>query len=106
MNKDHLLDDEDNSWNEELSHSEGSLDEEYYGEEEEYGDESFTKVKSKGKKGKKEQPVVISQKKANKRIIINVFCTEYEVVRKVAKKVNNFKLIELDEDNEGAIVKG
>ena len=106
MNQVHLLDDEDNSWNEELSNSEGSLDEEYYGEEEEYGDESFTKAKTKGKKGKVKLPVVTIPKKSNKRISINVFCTEYEVVKKVAKKGNNFKLIELDEDNEGAIIKG
>lgn len=41
-----------------------------------------------------------------KKIIINVYCTEYDVVRKVAKKVNDFKLVEIDEDHEGGIIKG
>ena len=42
----------------------------------------------------------------NKKPIINVFSTEYDVVKKVAKKVNNFKLVEMEEDHEGGIHKG
>lgn len=38
--------------------------------------------------------------------MINLFCTEYDVVKKVARKVNNFKLVEIDEDHEGGIHKG
>jgi hypothetical protein len=35
---------------------------------------------------------------------MNVACTEYDVVRRVAKKNLNFRLKEFDEDHEGAIV--
>jgi hypothetical protein len=35
-----------------------------------------------------------------------VFSTEYDVVKKVAKKVNNFKLVEIEEDHEGGVHKG
>jgi len=44
--------------------------------------------------------------KSNKRSIINVYSTEYDVVRKVAKKVNDFKLVEIEEDHEGGVHKG
>lgn len=37
---------------------------------------------------------------------MNVYCTDYDVIKKVARKVNNFKLKELEEDHEGAVVKG
>ena len=37
---------------------------------------------------------------------MNVFCTEYEVVKKVAKKVCNFRLKEIEEDHEGGVIKG
>jgi hypothetical protein len=35
---------------------------------------------------------------------MNVACTEYDVVKRVAKKNLNFRLKEFDEDHEGAIV--
>ena len=37
---------------------------------------------------------------------MNVYCTEYDVVKKVAKRVLEFKLKELAEDHEGSIIKG
>ena len=37
---------------------------------------------------------------------MNVFSTEYDVVKKVAKKVNEFKLVEIEEDHEGGVFKG
>ena len=37
---------------------------------------------------------------------MNVCCTEYEVVKKVAKKVLNFKLKEIEEDHDGGVHKG
>ncbi len=49
---------------------------------------------------------MVTKKKANKRTCINVYCTEYDVVKKVAKKVSNFRLVEIDEDHEGGIHKG
>lgn len=57
---DKLSDDEDNSWNEEVSISDGfdsqdadDYKDEYYGEEEEYGDESPVKVTKKPELGSK-----------------------------------------------------
>ena len=44
-------------------------------------------------------------KKARKPVI-NVYCTDYEVVKKAAKVYANFRLKERREDHDGAIVKG
>lgn len=81
----------------------GELDD-YYGEEDgDYGDESI----NKGVAGAKDaDESYVSKKKSNKRVAINVYCTEYDVVKKVARKVNNFRMKELEEDHEGAVVKG
>lgn len=38
--------------------------------------------------------------------VVNVYCTEYDVVEKVAKKVLDAKLKYFEEDHEGAIVNG
>jgi len=40
------------------------------------------------------------------RLVMNVFCTEYEIVKKVARKLLGFKLREYDEDHDGAIRRG
>ena len=37
---------------------------------------------------------------------MNVYCTEYDVIRKVARKVLGYKLREYPEDHEGAIRRG
>lgn len=37
---------------------------------------------------------------------MNVYCTEYDVVKKVARKVLNFKTKEYKEDHDGGIHKG
>lgn len=42
----------------------------------------------------------------NKRIIINCFCTEYDIVKKVARKECYYKLREYEEDYDGAVIKG
>ena len=61
--------------------------------------------KSKNKQNKyknfKEEP----GKKVRKPIM-NVYCTDYDVVRKAAKNESGFRLREYKEDHEGAIVKG
>ena len=36
-------------------------------------------------------------------MVMNVHCTEYEIVSKVARKVLGYKLREYKEDHEGAI---
>ena len=37
---------------------------------------------------------------------MNVYCTEYDVVKKVAKKVMNYRLKEIEEDHDGGVHKG
>jgi hypothetical protein len=37
---------------------------------------------------------------------MNVACTEYEVIKKVGRKICNFRLKEFEEDHDGAITKG
>jgi hypothetical protein len=37
---------------------------------------------------------------------MNVACTEYDVVMRVAKKYLNYRLKEFEEDHEGAVVNG
>ena len=37
---------------------------------------------------------------------MNVYCTEYDVIKKVARKVLGYKLREYPEDHDGAIRKG
>ena len=36
---------------------------------------------------------------------MNVYCTEYEVVKKAARKVNRFKFIEIIENPDGGVQK-
>ena len=35
-----------------------------------------------------------------------MYCTEYDVIKKTAKKVNDFRLVEIEEDHEGGVHKG
>ena len=80
---------------EDSSQDSADEDEDYYDEEDdEYGYEKQSKRKSKKKE------------KISKKVIINVYCTEYEVVKKTAQKVCGFKCIETAEDHEGSIRKG
>ena len=122
---DQLSDEEDNSWADELS--EHGIDD-YYGEEGEdgdYGDEN-SPVRGGGldispgtatlensvspdvddKEDATAEELQPKKPKINRKTIINVFSTEYDVVKKVAKKVNNFKLVEIEEDHEGGVHKG
>jgi hypothetical protein len=48
----------------------------------------------------------IEKKKSKHRITMNVYCTEYDVVKKVAKKIMDFKIKEIEEDHDGGIHKG
>jgi hypothetical protein len=54
----------------------------------------------------KEEAEEPKKRKINRKTVINVFSTEYDVVKKVAKKVNEFKLVEIEEDHEGGVHKG
>jgi hypothetical protein len=55
--------------------------------------------------GKPQDDATVKAKKA-KKSVMNVYCTDYEVVKKAAKLYNGFRLKERKEDHEGAIVKG
>jgi hypothetical protein len=37
---------------------------------------------------------------------MNVFCTEYEIVKRIARRHMQYRLKEYDEDHEGAMVHG
>ena len=67
---DGINDDEANSWEDSVSESEGSVigDVEYYDEEKDENDDPTA------------------------RMVMKVNCTEYDVIRKLARKEQNFKL--------------
>lgn len=74
-------------------------------ESEEGSDEPKKKIKRKAKK-KKVKPIIAKVPGAKKarRPIMNVYCTEYDIVKKAAKVFCGFRLRERKEDHEGAIV--
>jgi hypothetical protein len=41
-----------------------------------------------------------------RRTMLNAYCTEYDIIHKVAKKILNYRLREHEEDHEGAVVNG
>ena len=49
------------------------------------------------------QPKKIKKYRKN---VVNVFCTEYDIVQKTAKKVLDARLKYYEEDHEGAIING
>lgn len=76
-----------------------------YGDDDEYGDEWAKKRKRASKHANKYYNMdrFLSQKENQKRVVINVFCTEYDVVKKAARKMNKFKLIEVIENPDGGV---
>lgn len=85
-----------NSWEDSLTdedNSEGG-DDDYY--EEDDGEEEAAAVDGDDE----------CMSPAKLKLIINVACTEYEIIKKVAKKTYGLKLREYDEDHEGAIRHG
>ena len=105
-----ISDDEANSWEDSMSESDGEADEEY--DEEEYDEEKSPSIganetdkrdcESSGADDEKNEPEYTY---GAKRLIANVYCSEYDSVRKVLRKVVGFKLREYAEDWEGAIVR-
>lgn len=76
--------------------SEESSSEDYdneYGSDE-YGDEDEATKKTKKQSTINQPP---------KRCVINVFCTEYDVIPRVARKYLNFKLKNFEEDHDGGV---
>ena len=115
-----ISDEEQNSWDESMSESEGS-DNEYY-DQEDYDDEDVTpppELQQDGQQQPQEEskdetadaPTTIVDpdqsstdgEEETGRLVMNVYCTEYDVVQKVGRKVLGFKLKEYKEDHDGAI---
>jgi hypothetical protein len=46
------------------------------------------------------------KKKIIRKLIVNLACTEYEIVKKCAKNIFNARLKYFFEDHEGAIING
>ena len=101
-----ISDDEANSWDEELSESEESADN-YYDEEDE---EDHGPTKRKNSKGSTlgnnhDSSDDDDNDEGTSRLVMNVHCTDYEVVKKVARKSLGYKLKYYAEDHDGAIRK-
>lgn len=116
-----ISDDEANSWDDEVTDSEDQQD---YGDDD--YDEEIAMVMDKADLDEEdaveedpeeeEVPEVDEELEIygaedddipmNKRLVMNVYCTEYDVVKKVARKVCNYKLREYREDHDGAIRRG
>jgi len=47
----------------------------------------------------------LSYRENRGKVVMNVYCTEYEVVKKAARKFNKFKLIEVIENPDGGVQK-
>ena len=37
---------------------------------------------------------------------MNVYCTEYDVIKRVARRMLGFRLKEIEEDHEGGVING
>ena len=108
----HSEDELNNSYAEGVS--DVSDEEEEDDEEEEERRKRAAKKKKKKKKKKatvldalnKMQRMQMPPKKKKKPTVMNVYCTQYDVVKKCAKQFLGFKLKERPEDHDGAIRKG
>ena len=96
-----------NSWEEDVSESDEDA-ENYYDEEEE--------TKKEGSEGNKDNQADgealveddddLEDDGTGGRLLMNIHCTEYDVIKKVARKGLGFKLRNYAEDHDGAIRKG
>ena len=107
-------------------HSEDNLDNSFeescseisYDEEVDPEDEKERKARKKKKKAKKQKkgkfaPInrrfmglqQVIRRRPGRKPICNVFCTDYDVVRKAARNCCGFRLKEYQEDCDGAVVK-
>lgn len=133
FNEGKVSDDEDNSWADIISESdknfpiddpnnpnEGTLtpielaeseDDDYYGEQEddddEYGDQWVKKRRRASKHAGKYHNIdrFFYDRRNHNRIIMNSYCTEYDVVKKSARKIAKFKVIEVIENPDGGTQK-
>jgi len=110
----------DNSFCDLCSEDESSSEESVESEEqeEEEGDESEMSPDSPVKKKKplsnnrnksifeKIEEAKNEKPKKIRRCVMNIACTEYDIIEKVAKRLMNFRIKEFEEDHDGAIVNG
>ena len=85
-----------NSWEDELTEEDNSQ----YGDEDQeddYGDD----VPGEGEGNPDISDDCMSPSKL--KLIINIACTEYDVIKKVAEKTCGLKLREYDEDHDGGV---
>lgn len=84
-------------------------------EEEEYDEECESPELKKKKKPitkkktlfeKVMEPESPEVKKKPRKNIMNVCCTEYEIVKRVAKRIVGYRIKEYEEDHEGGIING
>ena len=90
-------------------------DDDYYGEQvgddygmdDEYGDQWAIKRRRATKQANKNHNIdkFFSDRRNQNKVFMNVYCTEYEVVKKAARKVNRFKIIEIIENPDGGVQK-
>ena len=103
-----ISDDEANSWEDSISESDGSLRNDEYYDQEDY-DEEVSPSPRKEPEEKKDGDAAEdygSEDDNGGRLVMNLYCTEYDIIRKVARKVLGFKIREYAEDHDGAIRKG
>lgn len=86
-----------------------SFDEEASEISEENNEENEEEAKKKKKLKKPRKPKkkqLIPHNPKIRKPIMNVFCTEYDVVKKAAKNMCGYRLREYPEDQDGAFIKG
>ena len=107
-----MSDDEVNSWEDSVSESDGSVRGDNYYDEEDYDDEvsPSPRKEREEKKCEEEEEEEVDEESDNYgaedepgRLVMNVYCTEYEIIKKVARKGMNFKMREYAEDHDGGI---
>jgi len=97
--------DDEDDYEEESDDSSGSMEE----DEDEDVEEETTRRKYKKKPGKsvfdKLKDLDEKPKKFRKNVM-NVSCTKYDIVKRVAKKMLGYRLKDYEEDHDGAVVHG
>lgn len=104
-----------NSFDEEVSDVSYDDEDDELDEEEVKARKARKKAKARNKKAKKINMLKILQMnnmfsksppKRARKPIMNVYCTDYDVVKKAAKQFCGFRIKEYKEDHEGGIIKG
>jgi len=98
-----LSDDEANSWDEDISDGSDGSEHGYYDEEDEDEEGSPSPRKNDEKEEEAVEADAKEEDEEQGRLCMNLYCTEYDIIRKVARKVLGFKIREYHEDHDGAV---